>query len=127
MGITPEGTALMDFNSASFDALDEHVMAQLIFARTELSPILQGQLFIERILERLISQNMPEPAALLQRHRLTFEIKVDLARALGLLSEKDVSAFKALNNIRNRYAHQDSYKVSFEELNGLKFDWEPIQ
>jgi hypothetical protein len=50
-----------------------------------------------------------------------------LARALGLLAEKYVSAFKAPNNISNSYAHQASYKVTFEELTGLKFDWEPIQ
>ena len=118
----------MDFNSASFDELDQHAVEQLVFETGgELSPILKGHLFIERVLETLISQNIPKPAVLFGKRRLSFELKVDLARALGLLSEKYVSAFKALNTIRNNYAHQASYKVTFEELTGLKFHWEPIQ
>jgi len=111
----------------SFDDLDQHAMEQLVFGTGELSPILRGHLFIERVLETLISQNMPKPHALFGRRRLGFQLKVDLARALGLLSEEYVSAFKALNNIRNDYAHRASYKVSFDQLTGLKFDWEPIQ
>ena len=117
----------MDFNTMSFDDLDQHAMEQLVFGTGELSPILRGHLFIERVLETLISQNMPKPHALFGRRRLGFQLKVDLARALGLLSEEYVSAFKALNNIRNDYAHRASYKVSFDQLTGLKFDWEPIQ
>jgi len=54
-------------------------------------------------------------------------LKVDLALALGLLTDKHVSSFKALNKIRNTYAHQASYKVTFGDLTSLKFDWEPIQ
>ena len=118
---------MMDFNTMSFDDLDQHAMEQLVFGTGELSPILRGHLFIERVLETLISQNMPKPHALFGRRRLGFQLKVDLARALGLLSEEYVSAFKALNNIRNDYAHRASYKVSFDQLTGLKFDWEPIQ
>ena len=117
----------MDFNTASFDELDQHAMEQLVFGTGELSPILKGHLFIERVLETLISQNILKPTAIFSKHRLSFELKVDLSWALGLLTEKYVSAFKALNNIRNNYAHQASYEVTFEELTGLKFDWEPMQ
>ncbi|MEK7761245.1 MAG: hypothetical protein AAB433_06675 [Nitrospirota bacterium] len=117
----------MDFSTASFDELDQHAMEQLVFGTGELSPILKGHLFIERVLETLISENISKPAALFGKRRLNFELKVDLALALGLLSEKHVSAFKALNKIRNSYTHQASYKVTFEELTSLKFDWEPIQ
>ena len=118
---------MMDFSTASFEELDQHAMEQLVFGTGELSPILKGHLFIERVLETLISQNISNPSALFSKHRLSFELKIDLARALGLLTEKYVSAFKALNKIRNNYAHQASYKVTFEELISLKFDWESIQ
>ena len=117
----------MNFGTASSDELDQHAMEQLVFGTGELSPILKGHLFIERVLETLISNNISNPAVLFSKHRLSFELKTDLARTLGLLPEKYVSAFKTLNKIRNNYAHQASYKITFGELAGLKFDWEPMQ
>ncbi len=117
----------VDFKTMSFDDLDQHVIEQLIFGPKELSPILMGHLFIEKILETLISENISNPGAIFGKHKPPFELKVDLARALGLLDDKYVSAFKGLNNIRNNYVHVASYKVTFEQLTSLKFDWEPIQ
>jgi hypothetical protein len=113
----------MNFGTASFDELDQHAMEQLVFGTGELSPILKGHLFIERVLETLISNNISNPAVLFSKHRLSFERKTDLARTLGLLPEKYVFAFKTLNKIRNNYTHQASYNVTFGELAGLKFDW----
>jgi hypothetical protein len=46
----------MDFHAASFDELDQHAMEQLIFGTEELSPLLKGHLFIERVLETLIGR-----------------------------------------------------------------------
>jgi hypothetical protein len=116
-----------DFSTASFDDLDQYAMEKLVFDTGELSPILKGHIFVEKILETLISNSIPHPDAILKKHRLSFELKVDFARSLGLLPESYVSAFKAMNNVRNNYAHKDSYKVSIEELSGFKFDWEPDQ
>ena len=118
---------IFDFNIASFGELDEYAIEKLVFVTDELSPILKGHIFIEKILETLISNNIPHPDAILKKQRLSFELKIDLARSLGLLPEGYVSAFKALNNVRNNYAHKDSYKVSIEELSGFKFDWTPAQ
>ena len=64
----------MDFRTASFDELDQHAMELLVFGTGELSPILKGHLFIERVLETLITQNIPNPASLLSKHRLSFEV-----------------------------------------------------
>lgn len=46
---------------------------------------------------------------------------------MGLLNNKYYSAFKAINKVRNNYAHKHDYKVTLEELNAFKFDWEDIQ
>lgn len=116
----------MDYASASFEELDQHAMEQLIFETDELSPILRGHIFIEKILETLISKILPHPKAFFSRNR-NFDLKLDLAKAMGLLNEQYYSSFRALNNIRNDYAHRANHKVSFEEINALKFDWEPIQ
>jgi hypothetical protein len=46
---------------------------------------------------------------------------------MGLLNNKYYSAFKAINKVRNNYAHKHDYKVTLEELNAFKFDWVEIQ
>jgi hypothetical protein len=102
-------------------------MDVFVFESPELSRILRGHLLIERTIEALISRKLAKPKILFERHRITFEMKVDLADALGLLPASHVSAAKALNAIRNAYAHRETHKVSVEELNSLKIKWLPIQ
>jgi hypothetical protein len=116
----------LNFNDLSFDELDQHAVECLVFDDEEISPILKGHIFIEKILETLIANNLEAPSAFFKKTR-SFELKTDLARAMGLINEKHYSAFKAINNIRNKYAHQHDYKVSIEELSSFKFDWEKIQ
>lgn len=53
----------MNFDDLSSDELDQHVMDRLVFEEEELSPILKGHLFIEKVLETLISRNLVEPKA----------------------------------------------------------------
>ncbi len=93
----------------------------------ELSKVLRGHLLIERTIETLISRRLEKPRKFFDNHRATFEMKVDLADALGALPTPYVSAAKALNRIRNAYAHREDHKLSIEELNSLKIKWVPIQ
>lgn len=116
----------MSFNSLSFDELDEQVVQKLVFDEEEMSPILKGHIFIERILETLISNNLSNPKAFFKR-TWSFDLKVDLALATGLIDGKYFSAFKAINKVRNNYAHKHEYKVAFEDLSSFKFEWEATQ
>lgn len=116
----------MNFNDFSFEEMDKNVMERLVFDDEEISPILKGHILIEKILETLISNHMQTPSAFFNKSR-SFELKTDLACAMGLINEKYYSAFKAINNIRNNYAHKHDYKVSINDLNSFKFDWEDIQ
>ena len=117
----------MDFKSLNDDQIDELITGKLVFDNGALSPILTAHLFIERVLEELMSARLTNPKRLLENRGLTFELKVDLARALDTLEEKHVSAFKALNRIRNLLAHDWNYAISLEELNSLKIEWSQIQ
>jgi hypothetical protein len=117
----------MDFKGRSYQEVDQQLMEQLVFDDGAISPVLKGHLFIERVLEELIERKLVHPSAILRRGRLNFELKVDLARALDAISEKHVSVFKALNNVRNNFAHDGTFEVKFDELNGFKLDWEPLQ
>ena len=116
----------MNFNELSLDELDQYAMERLVFDQDEMSPILKGHIFIEKVLETMISKSLKKPKAFF-RSRRTFELKLDLAFAMDLLDEKHYSAFKTINRIRNNYAHTHDYKVSILELNSLRFDWEDIQ
>ncbi|QJF16999.1 hypothetical protein HHA33_10800 [Phytobacter diazotrophicus] len=116
----------MNFEDLSFEMLDQYAMERLVFDEEELSPILKGHIFIEKILENLISRNFVDQKVFFKSTR-SFDLKVDLALAMGLIDEKYYSAFKAINKVRNGYAHKHDYKVSLAELNAFKFDWESIQ
>ena len=116
----------MDLESLTYEELDDYIMGRLVFGSDEMVPILSGHLLIERILEALISRHLLYPDALFKRSR-SFDLKLDIATAMGLIDEKHHSAFKALNRIRNNYSHVEGYSVSEEHLNGLKFNWGNIQ
>jgi hypothetical protein len=47
----------LNFDDLSSE-LDQHVMERLVFEEEELSPILKGHLFIEKVLETLISETL---------------------------------------------------------------------
>lgn len=117
----------IDFATATEDELDQYGMKLLVFEAPELSKVLRGHLLIERSLEALIARKLEKPKRLFDNHRVTFEMKVDLADALGVLPPSHVSAAKALNSIRNAYAHREDHKLSTEELNSLKIKWDPTQ
>lgn len=117
----------IDFATATHDELDRYGMKMLVFGSPEISSILRGHLLIERTIEALIAKNLSKPKKLFDNHRVTFEMKVDLADAMGVLPPSHVSAAKALNGIRNVYAHREDHKITAEELNSLKIKWESIQ
>lgn len=116
----------MKFDELTFDDLDQHAMESLVFDDEEISPILKGHIFIEKILETLISKHLKNPGVFFKSTR-SFDLKTDLALAMGLIDNKYYSAFKAINKVRNNYAHKHGYKVSLEDLSGFKFDWVDIQ
>jgi len=114
----------IDFATTSHEELDQYGMETLVFG---ISSLLRGHLLIERTIETLIAKNLSKPKKFFDNHRVTFEMKVDLADAMGVLPPPYVSAAKALNNIRNAYAHREDHTITVEELNSLKIKWEPIQ
>lgn len=116
----------MQLNELTLEELEDQTMERLVFGADEMSPILKGHIFIERILETLISKKMSNSNIFFKK-RKTFDLKLDLAMAMGIIDQKHYSAFRSLNNIRNNYAHQDEYVVSMDELSGLKFDWADVQ
>lgn len=117
---------MTDFQRLSFNDLDQLAVQRMIFDTKELSSILKGHLFIERILERLLKEGLPHPSVLF-KSQISFSQKLKIAFAAGIIPEAYFTAITALNRIRNQYAHSDSYQVTIQELNQLKLQWEPVQ
>lgn len=116
-----------DDDLRDFDDWDQRAVDKLIFQDERGQFILKAQLFIERIVDTAIKRTLVEPKCLYGKHRLSFELKVDLARALGVLPERFVSPVRALNALRNRAAHVDDFSLSVEDLLKLRLDWTPLQ
>jgi len=115
----------MTFNhdTASFDDWDQRAVDKLIFEEGQGQFILRAHLFIERILDTAIKRALAHPDRLYSRNRPSFEFKVDLARSLGVLPERLVSAIRALNSLRNNVAHSEDLTLSPEQLKRLRVDW----
>ena len=109
----------MNFDDLTFDELDQEAVSRLVFDDEDMSPILKGHIFIEKVLETLISRNLSKPEVIFKRTR-SFEFKVDLALAMGLIDQGCCSAFKAINAVRRNYAHEYDFHLSVNELNGFK-------
>lgn len=116
----------MDFDNLDFNELDELSVKHMIFETNELSSILKGHLFIETILETLLKRNLKNPEELLKQ-QLSFSLKLNLVSSLGILPNNHIGAIKALNKIRNNYAHNLNYHITIAEINQLKLEWAPIQ
>lgn len=117
----------MDFKFLNHEQIDELITGKLSFDNTLFSPIMTAHLFLERVLEELIKDQLVFPDQFLKENYLRFDSKIKLALALGVLEENHFSAFKALNRIRNKLAHDWDYSLSDKELNSLKVDWTDIQ
>lgn len=117
----------IDFQSASHEEIDNYGMQLLVWDAPELSVILRGHLLIERVIEALISEKMTNPKKFFGNQRISFEMKCDLAAALSVIPDAYIGAAKALNNIRNAYAHGENHLLSIEELNSLKIGWTSLQ
>lgn len=116
-----------DYNSATFDELDEKAVQHLIFDDKGVFSLLKGHLLIEGILDTLILRNLKYPNRLLNKRQLTFDFKIDLLRSLDAIPEKFVSPIKALNKLRNNLAHIDEPEFKIEDLNKLQLEWEETQ
>ncbi len=116
----------MRFKDLKYDELDNLTVQHFIFDTKELDSILKAHLFIERLVDSLIEEKLDKPESFL-KNQVSFNLKVDLAHSLGVLTDRLVSSIKSLNSIRNKYAHNLDYQVSFDELNSLKLNWAEVQ
>jgi len=98
-------------------SLDYSLFAAHMRHEQPFAVLLKGHLWIESCLNRLISISFERPTFDLDR--LQFSRKVDLASALGLISEGEAAALRLLNKLRNRLAHDLDGEPETAEVNAL--------
>ena len=112
----------------TFKELGEEAVLLLAFQDTEEYRAIRGQIMIERLLDALLEKNLGKYRTLLKKHRVYFDLKVDLCLSLGIISDKLGNALHTLNKIRNRLSHEKNPQISQEEIKRLntKFYNEPM-
>ncbi|GAG21393.1 unnamed protein product, partial [marine sediment metagenome] len=102
-----------------FKELGEEAVLLLAFQDTEEYRVIRGQIMIERLIDSLLEKNLTKYKTLLKRHRIYFDLKVDLCLCLNLMSEKLGNALHTLNKIRNKLSHEKTPEVSQDEIKKL--------
>jgi hypothetical protein len=112
----------------AFKGLGEDAIALLAFQDTEEYRVIRGHIMIERLLDDLLGHNLKGYDKLVKKHRIYFDLKVDLCLALGLMTERLGNALHTLNRIRNRLSHEKNPEISQNEIKKLntKFYKEPM-
>jgi hypothetical protein len=112
----------------AFKGLGEEAIALLAFQDTEEYRVIRGHIMIERLLDDLLEHNLKGYNKLVRKHRIYFDLKVDLCLALGLMTERLGNALHILNRIRNRISHEKNPEISQNEIKRLntKFYKEPM-
>jgi hypothetical protein len=83
---------------------DKEQLHRHLHSGSSLAMLLKGHLWVEVMLEDAIREAVFKPEHL-DLDRLAFPAKVSLAAALDLVSEDDLPAYRKLNALRNRFAH----------------------
>ncbi len=85
----------------------------------ELIFVLRAHLFIEEILESIIKSKLPKYKAILEKPGLQFFDKLRLVRAMDVLPKGIFASINALNELRNKFAHNIDYKAAVEDIDKI--------
>lgn len=104
------------------------VVNLLAFEDTEEYRVIRGHIMIERLLDKLLQTKLSKYGNLLKKHRVYFDLKVDLCMSLKIIQDKLAVALHTLNKIRNKLSHQENPEISLDEIKRLntKFFNEPM-
>ncbi len=86
-------------------------MIEALTKEDPLGVLIRGHLYVESRLMQVISFSLRDPGAI-DLTRLQFPIKLDLAVAMGLLTENDKRGYARLNALRNQVAHRFNSEIS---------------
>ena len=80
--------------------------------------LLRGHLWVESLINRILDIHMLDRSSL-DLDRITFRQKIDVAQAFGFIAPEDGNAFRKLNRLRNRLAHNLTAAPGKSEVDDL--------
>ncbi|TRN20281.1 hypothetical protein DM784_20965 [Vibrio furnissii] len=78
--------------------------------------LLQAHLYSENLLERYIATELPKGKKLIEKGRLTYFQKVQIAGAIGVMDNNLLSSLAEFNKARNNLAHNLNHEFTCEQL-----------
>jgi|CXWL01.1.fsa_nt_gi hypothetical protein len=79
--------------------------------------LLRAHLYSEAAMKNLIQLRLPQGQVVVNKEaRLTYSQKLLLVQALGILDPRVIAAFKALNKVRNEFAHDIDREFTFHDV-----------
>ncbi|MFZ2525674.1 MAG: hypothetical protein WAW87_10235 [Candidatus Ferrigenium altingense] len=84
-----------------------------------LNDIISCHLLIENYLRREVAKELKAPDALLSDQGPSFSMLVNVAEALGVIEADLARVIRAVNTIRNRYAHRLGFEASHNQVEAL--------
>jgi len=78
--------------------------------------VITSHLLIENYLRRAVAGKLQKPNAILTDQGPSFSVLVSLAEALGVIQSDMARVARAVNTLRNRYAHRLGFEASQNEV-----------
>lgn len=91
-------------------------MVQVGKQRDPVMMLLRAHLYSEAVMEDLIRLGLPQGEVVNKRANLEYHQKVLLVEALDILEARLIAALKALNKVRNGFAHKIEKQLTFGDV-----------
>lgn len=78
--------------------------------------VIGSHLLIENYLRQLLSKKLPRPDAVLGEQGPSFSALASWSEAIGMLPSDLARVLRALNSLRNKYAHRLAFEASRTEV-----------
>lgn len=98
-------------------AIDQLEFLETLTASDDVTLVIRGHLVLESFLNRLLV--LTAPAACEELDRLRFPQKLDVLIALGAIAAEARPAWRQVNGLRNRFAHDLDARLTQEEADDL--------
>jgi hypothetical protein len=115
--------SILNISKEKIDSINEKIIEELgevlIDIRNPVLLILQAHLYIESLLDRFISAELPKGEVLVTKGNLTFFQKVALANSFSIIDEQIIDGLFKLNGIRNDLAHKFQHEITASQVESL--------
>ncbi|MGN7773539.1 hypothetical protein [Phyllobacterium sp. 22552] len=106
--------------TAAISSYDHDEFAQRMDNHDEWVKIIIAHIYIDHILNQMISESLARPDAIINEKRRKYVLdKLEICLANGLISDALFTIITKINSLRNTFAHNLNFSVSAKQKSGL--------